>query len=340
MATGEQGGYGASSRTKWPACSIDVARRLRPHQPHALVGNAALWRVADSAGHRPEAGRAHPGRRCRHRHVVRRRSPSGATVVARRLLARDDRRGPQAPSEDRVRPGGRREAAVRRRRVRRRHDQLRPAQRRTTRRPALAEMYRVLKPGGRLVVCEFSKPPRALLRAGYDAYLRRAMPMVAASRSSNPDAYRYLVESIARVARPGHAEPVDPRCRLQLASPTATSRRASWRCTAAASRTTRRSAPRPPRRADRYADPLRSRDAASPPSPAAARRSARRSGSARSSSRPARSAPFAAAIEEGLEEVEAGLLEQMSLRRRDRRRHQPLPAGGRRQAGAPDARPC
>ena len=31
---------------------------------------------------------------------------------------------------------------------------------------ALAEMYRVLKPGGRLIVCEFSKPPRALLRAG------------------------------------------------------------------------------------------------------------------------------------------------------------------------------
>ncbi len=61
---------------------------------------------------------------------------------------------------------------------------------------ALAEMYRVLKPGGRLVVCEFSKPPRALLRAGYNAYLNLLAPVVAGLTSSNPEAYRYLVESI------------------------------------------------------------------------------------------------------------------------------------------------
>lgn len=60
----------------------------------------------------------------------------------------------------------------------------------------LAEMYRVLGPGGRLVICEFSKPPRALFRAGYWAYLRYVMPAIVTTASSNPEAYRYLAESI------------------------------------------------------------------------------------------------------------------------------------------------
>jgi demethylmenaquinone methyltransferase/2-methoxy-6-polyprenyl-1,4-benzoquinol methylase len=63
-------------------------------------------------------------------------------------------------------------------------------------RKALKEMYRVLKPGGRVVVCEFSKPPRALLRAGYGVYLKYVMPRIVGVSSSNPEAYSYLAESI------------------------------------------------------------------------------------------------------------------------------------------------
>lgn len=61
---------------------------------------------------------------------------------------------------------------------------------------AIAEMRRVLKPGGRVVICEFSRPPLAVLRAGYHAYLRYVMPLIAGVASSNPEAYRYLFESI------------------------------------------------------------------------------------------------------------------------------------------------
>jgi demethylmenaquinone methyltransferase/2-methoxy-6-polyprenyl-1,4-benzoquinol methylase len=61
----------------------------------------------------------------------------------------------------------------------------------------LRELARVTRPGGRLVVCEFSHPVRAPFRAVYGPYLMRALPAVARRVSSNPEAYVYLAESIA-----------------------------------------------------------------------------------------------------------------------------------------------
>ena len=61
---------------------------------------------------------------------------------------------------------------------------------------ALHELYRVLKPGGRIVICEFSTPPHPIVRAGYRAYSRFVMPVVARLASSDSEAYDYLAESI------------------------------------------------------------------------------------------------------------------------------------------------
>jgi len=60
----------------------------------------------------------------------------------------------------------------------------------------LAELRRVTKPGGRLVVCEFSTPTWAPFRVVYLEYLMKALPAVARAVSSSPDAYVYLAESI------------------------------------------------------------------------------------------------------------------------------------------------
>lgn len=61
---------------------------------------------------------------------------------------------------------------------------------------ALGELRRVTRPGGRVVVCEFSRPTWAPWRTVYTEYLMRALPTVARAVSSAPDAYVYLAESI------------------------------------------------------------------------------------------------------------------------------------------------
>jgi demethylmenaquinone methyltransferase/2-methoxy-6-polyprenyl-1,4-benzoquinol methylase len=61
---------------------------------------------------------------------------------------------------------------------------------------ALAEMLRVTKPEGEIVICEFSSPTFRPFRTIYTNYLMRALPAIASKSSSNPDAYIYLAESI------------------------------------------------------------------------------------------------------------------------------------------------
>ncbi len=61
---------------------------------------------------------------------------------------------------------------------------------------ALSEMFRVTKPGGRIVICEFSQVPNPVLRPLYEFYLKRVLTLFSAVSTKAPEAYTYLSESI------------------------------------------------------------------------------------------------------------------------------------------------
>ena len=66
----------------------------------------------------------------------------------------------------------------------------------TEKEKALASMFRVLKPGGRLLVLEFSKPVLEPLNKAYDAYSFHLLPRIGELVAQDADSYRYLAESI------------------------------------------------------------------------------------------------------------------------------------------------
>lgn len=66
----------------------------------------------------------------------------------------------------------------------------------TDKNTALAEMYRVLKPGGKALILEFSKPTSALLRQVVDWYTLNLIPKMGEFVVGDRDSYRYLAESI------------------------------------------------------------------------------------------------------------------------------------------------
>lgn len=66
----------------------------------------------------------------------------------------------------------------------------------------LAEFRRVLKPGRRLVVLEFTVPPNPIMRAGYHVYFHHVLPIVGRIVSGHPWAYTYLPESVKEFPGP------------------------------------------------------------------------------------------------------------------------------------------
>ncbi len=66
----------------------------------------------------------------------------------------------------------------------------------------LSEMLRILQPGGRLIILEFSRPANLIIKPVYNFYLNRVLPVVAGRISGDKEAYQYLASSIASFYEP------------------------------------------------------------------------------------------------------------------------------------------
>jgi len=66
----------------------------------------------------------------------------------------------------------------------------------------LNEMHRVLKPGGKLLILEFSRPQNPVIKLVYNFYLNRVLPKIAGLVSGDTEAYEYLASSIAEFYTP------------------------------------------------------------------------------------------------------------------------------------------
>ncbi len=63
-------------------------------------------------------------------------------------------------------------------------------------------MYRVLRPGGKLLILEFSRPTNPVVKPIYSLYLNKILPFVAGLVSGDKEAYQYLASSIAAFYEP------------------------------------------------------------------------------------------------------------------------------------------
>jgi len=66
----------------------------------------------------------------------------------------------------------------------------------------ISEMWRVLKPGGKLLILEFSRPGNPVFKPIYNFYLKRVLPKIAGLVSGDKEAYEYLARSIAKFYEP------------------------------------------------------------------------------------------------------------------------------------------